>query len=530
MTVDSSFLGSRGQGDARPPRVDYPRAFVDIAVALVTRPPVPLPDEEQRVIRVNAQGEKSAATELTIPERTDQVHTGIVPTRATYTRRTFKQAGECDVTVHGSVLPFNPLVVMGAFLRLYVGVVDKVDAESEDAESQIRQQGNLRFVGYADQFEDSMDDKGPAVTFKCRDLSALFMDARPVPKSVVPLYSDTLGEALQKLVDYVCQPFVDAGEDAPITLRKIDSRFDAKLSSAAHARSQTAPILIDPNATVWSVLTHACGLVSTTPYVILDELVITSATQAYGTESETKYSFIFGSESSNLLSLNRVRKYSRNRRGVRLVSYSPALRQVIEAQWPQKGQEPAHTRPVTGLGNRVPPHQRHDRKTQSSTSSHSHNTGRPRSRTVTQPKDEYELLECPPGIHDRDALEAAAKAAYLERSLGDLEGRLETIDLTNDVLDIKHSDRVSIMVNPSLEAELLNTTSDRRAAKLLSTRLGMDLDTLSTLVQATRLFPLAQYFVRSSSVSYSSEGRSSATMEFIKLIDARPASQGGTGL
>jgi hypothetical protein len=499
---DLDFLGDAPPG-TKPTEIRYPRCFVTLNVNVVTR--------DARVETPAAVDEPFGTTTrtLTVPQRTDTVHTGIIPSRCSWTRRTFKQAGECEITFMGSSLPFNPLTVQGVFARVFMGNVSRVNIESAKTDSEIQQPHRERFCGYVDQYEEHRGEDGPEITFKLRDLSALFRDRMPLTADFAPLYSDTLREAVQRIIDFVCKPFVDAGEQAPINLQELPDPFDPLLSSAAHHRGATGPVQLVPNATCWAVIEHICGLVSATPYMFLDELRITEVQQSYGAESDSAYSFVFGQEDANVLKLERTRKFARNRKGVRMVSYDPEARQVIEGQWPPKGQEPGHTTPARSLGNRTPPHRR--------ASSSGHST---RTRTVTPPKDFYELLAAPNGISDPDMLTQAAKAAYLERSLGDLEGRLETHEFDDDILNLNHSDRIDIGVQPSLEAELISTTSDRRAIRLLADRLGMDEQTLSVLIASTRQFPLAQYFVRSVTAEFQAEDSSHVTIEFLKLTDA----------
>lgn len=498
-----------------PTEVQHFRCFADITATVVTKPAKLLEGEPQVIVDVDpVTGRRTNRTQHTITERTTQEVTGIVPISASYRRRNHQQCGELELTVAGSALPFPPLAIMGCAVRLYMGLVHNPNEEAKVSTSEIRAEKNLRAIGYADQYTEKLGEKGPEVTFRCRDLTALFFDFKPVPAEAIPLYTDTLREAVGKIIRVVTQPFEDARLPRPINLQEIPDAFDPPLNAAAHHRGATGHVIVDPNASAWAVILHVCGLVSATPRVYLDELRIEEPPESHGAVDTSAYSFVFGEETANILSIERTRKFQRNRRPVAMTCFDPEARAVIYARWPPKDQELRHTRPLQHLGNRV---QRHRR----STSSTSHSG---RTRTVTPPKDNADYFAAPNGISSPDALLAACKKAYDERKLGDLEGMLDTPDLTDDLLGIQHGDRITIKVKPNLEAELIHTSSDARTVDLLARRLGMDASTLSILIHAMRQFQTALYFVRSLSVEYRSDGKSSASIEFLKLIDITESS------
>jgi hypothetical protein len=110
------FATDAGIGTHTPdtlPRADYPQCFVDFTAAVVTRPAQPLEGEDLPVDEDPRTGTITFRTRRTISERTSQLVTGVVPIRASFTRRTFKQAGETEITISGAALPFHQFSLSG---------------------------------------------------------------------------------------------------------------------------------------------------------------------------------------------------------------------------------------------------------------------------------------------------------------------------------------------------------------------------------------------------------------------------------
>lgn len=428
--------------------------------------------------------------------------TNCFPTHATFTRRSRTKAGEFEVRVLGANLPFNPAVIDGLHVVLMMGDAPSVGAS-------IQQPRNVRAQGYIDQIEEERNEDGQEVILRGRDYSTIFRDFRPLPSDSVPLYSDSLSQALGKIIDAVAEPFVRRNVDFPVVLRSLEE--DPPLSAAVHARGQTGPIPLDPKGSAWDHMERVCGIVSKHLHVELDELVVTDPLHSYKKIPESKFNFVFGEHKplndANLLSVSRMKKFNRNRRTVKCVTYDATTRTVLEAQFPPPGRElNLHTPPATGFAfqNQAPRRQvRHRRSTQP--------------RVVHEDK-EVELIDAPNGIADETQLRKYVAAVWLERSRGELEGRLVTPRFDHDILNLWHADRITIQVDPGRDAATLEG-SEQQAVQTLAMRYGMDVQTARVLVGAVRQLPSAQYHVRAVTGTFDAEGESSVEVEFMSLLD-----------
>jgi hypothetical protein len=431
----------------------------------------------------------------TVRNAAAEVQTSIVPHHASVSRRSHLQANSAELEIHGSALPFNPVLIEGVFVEVYLAAVARVDDLVQDTP------GSKRFCGFVDAIHETRDDNGPRLKLEARDLSAIFRGFKPLPNDAVPLYRDTLTTAIQRILDATPGAYNPDGSPR-VTLRAVPN--DGTLTGAVHARAQGAAVQLPPDATAWGVIEHLCGLRSQLVRVELDEIVVYDPAQSYTGSSPSVAHFVFGSETANLMRLERERKFARNTKGVLVTSYDPISRRVLEAKFPADGDVLPDKRPRASVGGTV-----------------LHSVGRRRAAPL--PPDR-ELFAAPNGIATQAELDRYAKQLYVQRSLHELEGKLTCPDWAtggenhNDVLAIQNGDRVDVQVTPDLAAELAHTDSEAVAVDLLRRRLLVNEEAARALVAASRQHTPTQYYVRTNTIEYDAQGVSSVQLEFCNLV------------
>ena len=412
--------------------------------------------------------------------RVEQVETGITPNKVSVTRRGHSQAGTAELDIHGSALPFDPRLIEGVFVQVYIASPDRVD-------SAVNRPEHLRFVGFVDEMEGTRDEK-TVVTLKARDMSAILRDFKdPVLLAgAVPRYSDTLEVAIRRILAAV------PGTRAPNGTTRLalrDSEMGQRsLVSAAPPRLQDAKVQLERNMTAWSVIEHICGLLSVFVSIDLDEVVLREPTDVYGHSRPARVEYVFGGEDANLLSVATRKKFVRNRKGVKIVIHAPREPTGrIEAVYPSDAELLADRRPSTSS----------------------------RSGSTTPPeRDVFPGV----GIHTEAAARHYAERIYRERSRQEIEGTLKTPVWDGDTLDLRNGDRITLRITADLSNELRNTRSRQAAIDLLRNRLGVSESAASALLDASDR-PTDTYYVRDTTTEFEAESMCSTTIELINLIE-----------
>jgi hypothetical protein len=181
---------------------------------------------------------------------------------------------------------------------------------------------------------------------------------------------------------------------------------------------------------------------------------------------------------------------------------------VLRARFPPKGRElEIHDPPPTGFAFQAHQQRQRPRRTRRSSSA----------PTRVEHETDTEPLAAPNGITSQDGLLRFCVATWLERSKGEIEGKIVTPMFRDEFLNLWHSDRITIQVNPGRDAEALGSSD--AAALRLARDYGIDVATARVLIGAVREFPVAQYSIRSLTAEYTHEGTSTITVEFISLFD-----------
>jgi len=450
----------------------------------------------------------------------DDFESGFTPTSAEWTLPPHHEASTCEVTIETSALTFDPRSIHGIAIQLFMGAVRKVDDD-------VRKVQYLRFVGYVDSLDEEFTNKGLCVRLKARDLSSVLRDIKPLPISLTPKYSDTIQQAINRIVQGLG---IDATE-VDITDNGA-GLLTRTLATSVAARHQSGYVPLKREVTAWEAIEHACGLLNVLVSVDLGKIVLRKPTDAFGNDkgillgsgagyapptpafgltaagtaaaaavntalgqTDSAYTFVFGEEGSNLLRVSYSKKFLRNRKGVRVISYDPTTRRAQYADFPSDALLLSRKRPKLGSTK-----QSHPRKT---------------NQVNPPPRDVFSI---PDGVHTKDALQSIAERIYRERSRQELDCHLETPVWDDDLFKLRNGSRITVKVTPRLEAELRNTKNTEAAVKLLKERMQMDEQTARALFNAIKNRESSLFYAHTIHHSWSMD-RASTHVQFINLID-----------
>lgn len=423
----------------------------------------------------------------------DPVDTAIVPHRLTSARTSHKQANTCEVELMAAALPFDPRQIEGVFISVFIGAVETMLDSADDP-------AFLRFVGYLDRSEIEHDDRGETVKLHARDLSSRMRDTKPLPVAFTPRYSDTLKQAISRCADSIPGIF-----DA-IGIIDNDAINTPLLSQVVGKRASKAQIELPTDISVWGAIEHVCGMVGMLVTMELNNIIVKSAKDQFSGAHDPVATFIFGSDSANLLKASMEKKFLTNRKGIKLVANDPNTRERVEAVYPPDGKlhqqrRPPPAKPATAHG--------------------AHTVPKPKVKSLATQKserDEFVLATA----YTQTALDACAERIWRERSRQEVTGEIMSPlweEDGNDYLDLKNSDRIEIKIHPDLVVQVQKILDDNIAAKFLQDHIGVNLASALVLVRAARNPLTDLFYVHEAKTEFSSTGQASIDINYLNLIE-----------
>lgn len=408
-----------------------------------------------------------------------------IPKSVSVTRKPHTHAAECSIEVHGSAIPLLIRQLESATVAVFIGNAASMDGGIQDRK-------NLRFVGDVDEPDGELSDKTPVARLMCRDLSAYLRNVKPVPVAAIPRYTDTVRQAIQRVLDAV------PGAANRLSLREVPG-LNIPLSSATSKRGVGGPIRLKPQATAWDAIAAACDLVAQLVSVELDEIVVRSPADAFGDPGSSDAAppaatFVYGSDDANLMRVAFNKHLIRNRKGVRLVSYDPVTRQEIHSDYPPD--------------NKLPP-RRLPRPIRAGSKKH-------KTAVVDKPPDRDVFWAG--SVHTQDALDRAAERTWRERGAQELAGSLSSPIFDDSTLGLKNGDRIVIAVRPDLEAEVRGSPDEQKQVDFLVRTLGIGRDTAQTLARAIRKRQSDLYYSKNVHLEWFDDQRPTVKVDFINLI------------
>lgn len=428
------------------------------------------------------------------------VDTGLIPSRVTLSKGDHTKCSEATITLEGSVLPFPLRLVGGSVITLYMGV-------TENPEDNVKQENNLRFVGFVEDLEQ--DQSARHVTLKAYDLTMPLRGHKPLLEKKnddtgitidpTPRYSDTLKQAIERILSVV--PGFEEGSEPFLDLRDTDALSTASLGSLVTGRAKTGPVALKPDISAWGAIEHVCALAVRHVSVDLTDIVVRTSDEVFARAGEaTALRFIVGTDYANSFPPKFHKKIQRNRKGVRVVAWDPETCKRVEAVYPTDSvMETQYS-----LRRPAPPKKKPKQKSTTPT------------KAPKEPDREvYELEE---GHYTSDALEAKAKSIWLQRATQEADGSVSTPLWTEEVLGLQNGDRVFIKTDEMLRKQLTAIGSDADAVRFLQDQYaGMDQQGAQALLDAMKK-PL-QDFWYVNTVVYDWPGPRLCTVGVINLLE-----------
>lgn len=440
-------------------------------------------------------------------EQVDEVTFFAHPRSAKISRNEFSKADECELEFDSARFPVLPRSIRQMLFQVYLGDTGSLDGELDIESRDV----DLAFLGYGDDPELALSDTDGTFKVKLRDFTALYLDAKRPPQTIVPTFGDNLKDALRRILDNVAggdRIRLELWEDGAESLQWPD------LSAAAPPGLQKAKIAYDPNDTLWKLIERCCEPFGLIPRIDLDTLVVATSRAL---RPAVRPLFVYG---GNLLDYREKRQTIRIREGIALQGYDLSTQSYIVALWPPAGDQSVQkkikaTKAATGKKGQKP-------KALPTVGA----TGTPISSSEKRHFWPYGA------VANEQALLDAARSIYESRSRQEFEGsftaaRMQVIQDSGtaryDVRKITSGDSVVVDVLPQ-ERQMLGgfTSQEERSAYL--TRQGYPSDlavALARIYESGVQDPIA-VFVRSATLSISEGEGFRLGVQFQALLTPGP--------
>lgn len=420
----------------------------------------------------------------------------VIPRKVVVTRRPHTQADTCEVQLDGVDLPFDPRTLRDIVLTVHMA--DVRNAGAGTMPDNWRSARTLRFIGHVDTFDNEQEEED-VLTLRARDLSSILRDAKPLPTDAVPRYSDTLGQAINRILEAV--------PGANILAVQPSGDENTPLSAAVGGRVRNGPVHVENNWSAWEVIEHTCGLVARLVSVVNDFIVLRQARQAYANAATPAVTLSFNTTTANLTALHVEKKFQRNRKGIRVVSYDPVTRTTLEADWPSD----ATLRELN-------PTRRARRPRTSGAGSH----GGGSRRAPAPPKPPDRDVFPAPGVTSREELTNIARQVWEERSRQELNVKCDTPYFTEAFLNLRNGDRVRVELNRALAAGLNLQQPEAQQVAFVQRRLQVSRRAAELLVRAAQHPGTDMFYVHEAQLVWAGEGDGGDTGVKLSLINLIP--------
>ncbi len=413
---------------------------------------------------------------------------GIVPRKASWEVNGIRTADKLKLTLRWQDMPFDPRTVRSCAVEFYLGCVPAEDAASANlgaptlAAKNARQdvqflpdgylfgeqvRSNLRFQGFVDDWEITLNDGAPEVVLECTDLTRLLIDQKQPAKGAVE-QDKPIDEAVASYLTRFPQMRGFTVEYRPAGERTSSSppRLKDTLANTAFVPDLGIGKSKDGGGTeqqtVWDYLTDVCGAIAHRVRVEGTAIIIQSATSLYDRRVKKREddpyeprqllsglypyrTFIFG---RNISEMKLKRVYARKApKNIEVRCYSPGRKNVLVGRHPLKasGKRVVAAGPGDGAS------------------------------------DEKWEVRYVSGITSQRALEQLAEDYYNAVYRQEVEVRIRTVNLGSfggdnldpDILDLKAGDTIEVLTNRETGPSIVTEDADRaRRGTAYLTELG----------------------------------------------------------
>lgn len=438
----------------------------------------------------------------------EDIATIVVPSECSWTLNPHSRASTSEVTIETSALPFDSPDVHAIGLSVFAGLADS--NSTRVLEDHKFRENNLRFLGFVDEPE-MVFGKSSKVRLKARDLSCLGRDV-PMPTSCTPRYSDTVIEAVQRIVNGVpgMKDHLTVASEAP----------DKSLSDLVGKKGRTSPVQLKHGISAWEAIETICGMAAMMASVYFDQLIIRFPGSGFGDpgnrdSNEPVFTFIWGQADGNTADVRFQKRFQRQRKGLVAYAYDAEHDQVLTSKYPPDDKLPARLRPApshpgrnadkvarSGLDSKAPP--KHSK----------------RAPDKNPPERDPLYVR---HIHTQSELDNWLEGAWKMKGSQEVQGELSTPWWTPELLALRNGDRVLVKVRPDVEAELRRYAQqgDREGAvRFLRQRLLLSDDAARAMVSIAKRERFDQYLVGSVHHSFYAQNAPETRIQFFNLLRA----------
>ena len=256
-------------------------------------------------------------------DRTTTVNFLAYPQKAEWISNPFDEADELRVTLDAQRFPVLPRLIRQLHVQFYGG-----DAGGIDQTNTVVDDSFIRFIGYADDPELSLSETTGDLTFKARDYTALLIDAKNPPTTLVPRWEQSLFRALRNILDNL-----PGGENITLILgtHEAPESLWPMMKDGAPAGVTKGALPAKPTDTLWTLVKRACDPLGLIPRIHLDQLIVAPSR---GFRIATRGAFIAG---KTVTKYTEKRLTTRIREGIGLRAYNPISRSMMTGLYPPLG-------------------------------------------------------------------------------------------------------------------------------------------------------------------------------------------------
>jgi hypothetical protein len=319
----------------------------------------------------------------------------------------------------------DPRFLHNATIEFYLG-----DAGGPGAYRPIDGGSDMRFAGIMTRPQRAMRDGSMVVELEFLDYTTLFLKKKHYPAAGVPDYGQRLDEAWARICDFT-GPFDPAAGEIRSSVEALRDRLVLEgglteyplLGQAVSPRFRGDRVHVKPDTDAWAVWQQCVGMCGLISFIRGDECVLTTATDYYTAKNPAR--LVWG---ENILDLTEARNPAKFN-AVGLTSFDPLTGRTIEAFWPPVGDPNARRKNVLPRA----------RGTKSGHASHA------RAKTSAEVRNaEDRTYYAYPEVTDPDVLTKIAQRVWEERSRQEVEGTLQTREMSATCVDGNTFDLVSL--------------------------------------------------------------------------------------
>lgn len=439
-------------------------------------------------------------------DATTQVTFLVDPRSVRIERNDFNTADIAEIEIDASRFPVLPRMIRQALVQVYAGDALGVGPDAIDFDDAF-----VRFIGYVDSPEMSLNDMDGTIRWKARDYTALLLDVKRPSVDIVPRYTDSLEDALRRILDSV-----PGGDSLGLRLLidGVESTEWPTLSDGAPPGLAEARMPVKPDWTAWHLVKAACDPAALIPSFELDTLVVRSSRGLL--PPSRRPAFIYG---ENLQEFKETRDLGKLREGIGLVGYSVVDRSSLYAVFPPPG-DSSIAKSQSKVGKVA-----------------TTKNGKPKGGKVVKSSagarfDANDKRKWFPfgAVASQEALDGAAEQIWRRRSRGEFEGSFKcarmvvpddtAAEVDYDVTGLASGDRVMLDVLPEHRAILgrYPSSADREAA-LVDVGYEQGVATALVAVYEAGLDSPREVYVRRATHAYSEGEGYTLTVDYANLID-----------